>query len=63
MFDEIIKDFYIRCATNTMMSYYDDVNEKHNRDIQIALIPWIKKEFEEKRLVKNETIYKQFSRI
>ena len=27
MFDETIKDFYIRYATNTMMSYYNDVNE------------------------------------
>lgn len=57
--DTAIKHFYIRYATNNMMSYYEDVNEKHNYDIQIALIPWIKNEFEEKRLVK-DTNWKPF---
>ena len=33
MFDETINDFYIRYATNTMMSYYEEVNEKYNSDI------------------------------
>ena len=59
MFDETIHDFYIRYATNTMMSYYEEVNEKYNSDIQVALIPWIKNEFEEKRLVK-DTNWKPF---
>ena len=57
--DTAIKHFYIRYATNNMMSYYEDVNEKHNYDIQIALIPWIKNEFEEKRLV-NDINWKPF---
>lgn len=60
MFDETtINDFYIRYATNTMMSYYEDVNEKYNSDIQHTLIPWIKNEFEEKRLV-NDINWKPF---
>jgi hypothetical protein len=38
MFDETtIRDFYIRYATNTMRLYYEDVNEKHNRNIQLML--------------------------
>lgn len=60
MFDETtINNFYIRYATNDMISYYEDVTLKYNTDIQIALIPWIKKEFEEKRLV-NNTNWKPF---
>ena len=54
MFDETtIMDFYIRYATNTMKLYYEDVNEKYNSDIQCALIPWIKKEFENQLLANN----------
>jgi len=60
MFDTTtIKNFYIRYATNTMRLYYEDVNEQHNHDIQIALISWIKKEFEEKRLFE-QTNWKPF---
>ena len=60
MFDEItIRDFYIRYATNTMRLYYEDVTIQYNTDIQLELIPWIKKEFEEKRLG-NNTNWKPF---
>lgn len=51
MFDgDTIKHFDMRHATSYTLYCYEDVNEKLNHEIQIPLIEWIKKEYENNRL-------------
>lgn len=51
MFDgDSIKHFNIWYATYWMQSDYEAVKEKYGKEIQHELVPWIRNEFESKRL-------------
>jgi hypothetical protein len=54
-----VKHFDIWYATYWMQSYYDDVKALYGKEIQVELAPWIKNEFESKRLFE-PTLWKPF---
>ena len=48
--DKSIRHFNVGYALPHVMDYADEINEKYNNDIQLELIPWIKKEFDSEAL-------------
>jgi hypothetical protein len=52
MLDETIfsKDFYIVGGLFALEGYSDKIHERYGDEIQTYVIPWIRKEYEEKRL-------------